>query len=617
MNILVCIKQVPNTGHMTIDPKTNRLVRHGINLILNPADRYVLEKALRLKEQFGGRITVISMGAPQAADELKAAYMVGADRCVLLTDPDFGGSDTFATASVLAAAIRYEEQQNKEPFDIIFCGKNTIDGETGQVGPEMAEILGIHHFTNISRMDYTGISFQIEYTLDEKKFLVNASLPVLVTYPLSGDVFLRSAILERLEKADEIVIPTLSFTDLHPWLERAEIGLQGSATKVVRSYVPSVQRKSVIIDQGTAKEKVQTLVGHLKEKGLFGGENITSNIVYDKHNNVNNGRICVFVEQNKNGSCKSLGLELLTPAIEIGTAAKLQVSVLLAGSDNRKAELELSQYPIDEIISCEDSKLNDHLTTSYVEALAGMIEEYKPEGLLIGGTEFGKELAARIAARFHTGLTAECTSVWYDTDKEGIIWSRPAYGGKLMADIICRKKRPQMGTVRDGVFIQPAKCKCSPKVIRVSAPESLIAERVQILEKWDTPGFSIQNGNEISMVVGMGKGIRDIDGFDICCDFADAIGADIGASRGAVELRIISPKYQIGVNGRTLRPTIYFACGISGSAMHMAGVPDARCVVAINSDPKAEIFQIADYGIVGNLFEIVPELQKEMEQLKR
>ena len=615
MNILVCIKQVPNTGHMTIDPKTHRLIRHGINTIMNPADRYVLEKALRMKDQFGGNLTAISMGAPQAEAELVSAWLVGADRAILLTDPAFGGSDTFATASVLAAAIQYEQQRSGENFDMIFCGKSAIDGETGQVGPELAELLNIHHFTNISRLDYTGISCQIEYTADDKKLLVDAAFPLLVTYPLSGDVFLRSAIHERLEKVEEIVIPRLSLADLEPWLNQDEIGLRGSATKVVRSFVPSAQRNNVIIDKGTPKEKVAVLLRHLKEDGLLGTKATVQKAEATRNTDTGSGRICVFVEQNRDGSCKSLGLELLTPALEIGASAKLRVCAILAGWDNRKAEAELAQYPVDEIISCQDEPLRNYLSTSYTEAVAGIIRQYQPEGLLIGGTEFGKELAARIAARFHTGLTAECTSVRYDGEKGGIIWSRPAYGGKLMADIICKEKRPQMGTIREGVFLKPAMGGGDPQIIRVSAPGSGIADKVRVLSQTDAPGFQLQNGNEISMVVGMGRGIRDMDGFDLCCDFADAIGADIGASRGAVELRMISPQYQIGVNGRTLRPTIYFACGISGSAMHMTGVADARCVVAINSDPKAEIFGIANYGIVGDLFQIVPELQAQMERL--
>ena len=616
MNILVCIKQVPNTGHMTIDPKTNRLIRHGVNLILNPADRYVLEKALRFRDTYGGKITVISMGAPQATDELMLARLVGADRCLLLTDPIFGGSDTFATASVLAAAVKYEEQKNGKPFDIIFCGKNTIDGETGQVGPELAEVLGISCFTNISRMEHTGISCLIEYTVDEEKLLVDAAYPVLVTYPLSGDAYLRSCDADLLKRTDEIEIPRLTFEDLAPWLNRDEIGLSGSATRVVRSYIPTAQRECIRIDRGTAADKAAALVEYLIRDGLLNrGNDIAPTEIQKEHTAQNNGRICVFVEQNKNGSCKNPGLELLTPAMEIGKAAGLCTCAILIGTDNSKAEKELAGYPLDEIISCESDLFADMQTPSYVEAMASIVSRFQPEGLLMGGTEFGKELAARVAARFHTGLTAECTGIRYDPERHGIIWSRPAYGGKLMADIICEKQRPQMGTVREGVFLKPAPCSAAPAIVRVDAPRSPLSDTVTILKKSDAPGFNPQSDNEISIIVGMGRGVRDMDGFDLCCDFADAIGADIGASRGAVELRMVSPQYQIGVNGRTVRPTIYFACGISGSAMHMTGVADARCIVAINSNPNAEICQFANYCVVGDLFEILPELQTQLEKL--
>lgn len=617
MNILVCVKQVPNTKHMTIDSESNRLVRHGIAAILNPADRYALEKALRFRDQHGGKITVISMGAVPAESELVAAHLVGADRCLLLTDPVFGGSDSFATASVLAAAARYEEKRMGGPFDIIYCGKSTIDGETGQVGPELAEILGIPYFSNISRMDYTAGSCRIEYSLDEKTMLVDAQFPVLLTYPFGGDVCLRAAISERLSAVEEVKIPRLSFEDLQPWLNKDEIGLNGSATRVVRSFVPPTQRQSVRIDQGTAKEKAALLMEHLIKDGWVNKKKADKPaVITEEIPEKSDRRICVFVEQDEKNACKNISLELLTPAIEMGIAAKFRVSAILVGVDNRKAEEELSHYPIEEIISCEDAELADMQVPSYMEAVAGIIETYQPEGLLVGSTEFGKELAARIAARFHTGLTAECTGVRYEEESESIIWSRPAYGGKLMADIICRKKRPQMGTIREGVFEKVAFGVGNPKIIRMNSCKSRLADKVKVLKKTVLPGFVPQESNDISMIVSMGRGVRNVDGCDLCCDFADAIGASLGASRGAVEQRLLPQQYLIGVNGKTVRPSIYFACGISGSMQHMTGVLDSGCIVAINTNPKAEIFQYADYCVVGDLFEILPELQEEFEQLR-
>lgn len=617
MNILVCTKLVPNTRHMTIDSETQRLVRHGISSILNPADRYVLEKALRFRDQYGGTVTVVSMGVLQASEILASAYLVGADRCVLLTDPLFGGSDTFATASVLTAAVKYEEKRSGKPFDMIFCGKSTIDGETGQVGPELAEMLGIPCFTGISEMEYRETSCHIKYLLDDMDIKVDVRFPLLVTYPLAGDVCLRGSIPERLEKADEIVIPQLSFEDLAPWLDRNEIGLSGSATRVVRSFVPDTQRKSIRIAQGSPREKAGQLVNYLLQDGWLGRKN---NVILGQSETQaavkkENGRIFVFVEKKRDGFCKTVSLELLTPAKQIADAAGYLVTAILIGTDNKEAENELLLYPVDEIISCEDEVFENMQFHSHVENVADMVGKYRPEGFLIGGTDLGKILAARIAARFRTGLTAECTGIRYDQEKRSIIWSRPAYGGKLMADIICREKRPQMGTIREGVFVKPKKCTGKPEIIRYKAVKSVMEDQVSVLQKAVSPGFVPKGDMELSMVVGMGRGVRDMDGFDMCCDFADAIGAEIGASRGGLELRVMSQKYLIGSNGKTIRPGIYFACGISGSLQHMTGVLDSGCIVAVNKDPKAEIFQYADYCVIGDLFEIIPELQEQMENL--
>lgn len=616
MNILVCVKQVPNTKHMTIDPETHRLVRHGITSILNPSDRYVLERALRMKDLYGGSVTVVSMGAPQAQEVLVSAWLVGADRCILLTDPAFGGSDTFATASVLAAAVNYEQQRTGETYDVIFCGKSTIDGETGQVGPELAELLGIANFTNIAQLNYNGSSFDVEYTVDDVKLAVNAEGPVLVSYAISGDAFLRSSIRERLEKAEEVEIPRLTFEDLSPWLNINEIGLKGSATKVVRSFVPPTGRKAIRIDKGSPAEKAEKLVEYLKRDGLLGKKAKASDPKAERTAiEKGNGRIFVFVEQTSKGGCKNISLELLTPAIDMGDTAAWKVSAIVVGTDNAKAIAELKQYPVDEILSCEDARFENRQLHDYVEAVAAMVETYQPEGLLVGGTDLGKELASRIASRFHTGLTAECNGIRYDAEHQKIVWSRPAYGGKLMADIICKDKKPQMGTVREGVFEKPAPYASDPEIITVSPVDAPLAKKVTVIRKGMAPGFAPKGENEVSMVVGMGRGIRNMDGFDLCCDFADAIGADIGASRGATELRLVSNQYLIGSNGKTIRPMIYFACGISGSLQHMTGVLDSGCIVAINRDPKAEVFQYADYCVVGDMFSIIPELQDLIENL--
>jgi len=608
MNILVCVKQVPNTKHMTIDPETNRLVRHGISTILNPADRYSLERALRLQDQYGGDVTVITMGAAPAKEVLLSAYMVGVDRCIHLVDPAFGGSDTYATAAILSAAIRYEERRKGEPFDIIFCGKSTIDGETGQVGPEIAEILGIPFYSEISRIDYDSVSYRIEYHSDHLSLTVSAKPPVLVTFPFGGDACLRPSFPERLKEADTIEFPKLTLDDLSEWLNRDEIGLSGSATRVVRSFVPSASRETTLIDKGTPEEKAKALYDYLNGAGLLGQatEEKPAETRTVEALPKGEGRIFVYMEQNKSGGCTGVSLELLTPAVEISRASGLRVCAVVMGEEISVAVEELKEYPVDEIITCKDPIFANRQLHDYTDNLGRMIEEYKPEGFLLAGTEWSKNVASRIAAKFHTGLTADCSKIRFDSEQGGIIWSRPAYGGKLMADIICKTGRPQMGTVREGVFLRPDKCPGSPQIYEFKAIPSKISENVNILQSNITPAFSRGDGSDTSIVVGMGRGIRNMDGFDLCCDLADALGADIGATKAATDMRLVSSQYLIGSNGKTVRPTIYFACGMSGNFQHMTAVLDSRCIVAINNDPNAEIFQYANYGVVGDLFEIIP-----------
>jgi len=380
--------------------------------------------------------------------------------------------------------------------------------------------------------------------------------------------------------------------------------------------VPPTGRKGIRIDRGSPAEKAELLAGYLLRDGLLGAGPETARVT-DGRSPVQkgSGRICVFIEQSTEGTCRNISMELLTPAMQIGDAAALRLSAILVGPDNARAIEELKRYPVDEIISCEASETGELLLHDYAEAVSEAVEKYEPEGLLIGATELGKALSARVAARFRTGLTAECSGVRYDAELEKLVWSRPAYGGKLMADIVCKDRLPQMGTVREGVFEKPAPYPSRPEIIAVHPGRSSLSGKITVIDKAMVPGFSSKTDHARSIVVGMGRGIRDIDGFDLCCDFADAIGADIGASRGATELRIVSGRYLIGSNGRTIRPAIYFACGISGSLQHMTGVLDSRCIVAINKDPKAEIFQYADYCLVGDLFQILPELQKVMERM--
>lgn len=322
--------------------------------------------------------------------------------------------------------------------------------------------------------------------------------------------------------------------------------------------------------------------------------------------------ISVFMEVH-NGQLRNVSLELLTAGHQLAVDAHEELVAVVVGNQNDAIIEQLVQYPIDSVVSLENFSYENYATDAYTDALHAYICQYQPQCLLFGATFLAKDLAPRLAARCKTGLTAECTSVSYQQDTKKILWSRTGFGGKMMADIVCPDRLPQMGTIREGVYKKPKKATGhSAKIVHWDMTEQMKLERVRILQKTAKILSKQQIDNELEIVVGLGRGVRTLDRIDMIMDLADALNANLGASRGAVELRLLPEKFLIGQNGRNLRPKIYIACGISGAAQHMAGISGADCIIAINSDPNAPIFKVADYGICGDLHRIIPQFLKLM-----
>lgn len=322
--------------------------------------------------------------------------------------------------------------------------------------------------------------------------------------------------------------------------------------------------------------------------------------------------ISVFMEVY-NGQLRNVSLELLTAGHQLAVDAQEELVAVVVGNENDAIIEQLVQYPVDSIVSLEHFSYENYSTEAYTDALHAYICQYQPQCVLFGATFLAKDLAPRLAARCKTGLTAECTSVSYQQDTKKILWSRTGFGGKMMADIVCPNHLPQMGTIREGVYRKIKKTtEHSAKIVHWDMTEQIKLERVRILQKTAKILSKQQMADEPEIVVGLGRGVRTLDRMDMMMDFADALDAELGASRGACELRLLPEKFVIGQNGRNLHPRIYIACGISGAAQHMAGISGADCIIAINSDPNAPIFKVADYGICGDLHKIIPEFLKLM-----
>lgn len=324
----------------------------------------------------------------------------------------------------------------------------------------------------------------------------------------------------------------------------------------------------------------------------------------------------VFVETNEDGTAKNVGIELLTPGkMMAGKQGGALVAVVI-GSNVDEAVKAASEHGADKVIVVDGPEYAHYTTDAYAIALCTLVEKYGPTSMLIGATNNGRDLGPRVSCRLKTGLTADCTGLDIDEESGNVAWTRPAFGGNLMATILCPDHRPQIGTVRPGVFKKSDAGEAKAEIIKEGIHVDAKDIRTQILELIkEADGENVDlEGAEI--IVSGGRGVGGPEGFEPVKALADALGGVVGASRAAVDAGWIAHAHQVGQTGKTVGPKLYIACGISGAIQHVAGMSGSDCIVAINKDPEAPIFDIADYGVVGNLFEVLPVLTEEIKKAR-
>lgn len=325
--------------------------------------------------------------------------------------------------------------------------------------------------------------------------------------------------------------------------------------------------------------------------------------------------IWVFAEQHA-GHTQSVAFELIAEARKLAQDLKEEVSAVLLGSGDLKNQAkELIEYGADKVYVASDSHLKNYLTEPYSEVIVELINKYKPEIFLLGATTTGRDLASRIAARIRVGLTADCTALDIDPEKKIIRQTRPAFGGNIMATIISPNYRPQMSTVRPKVFKKLQKdTSRKGEIIEVKPSVSQKSLRTKIIEIIQSTEKKV-NLAEAEIIVSGGRGIGCAENFKLIQGLADAIGGAVGASRATVDAGWISQFHQVGQTGKTVSPKLYIACGISGAIQHLAGMSSSDIIIAINKDPYAPIFDVATYGIVGDVLEVVPAMTKKFKEL--
>jgi len=324
--------------------------------------------------------------------------------------------------------------------------------------------------------------------------------------------------------------------------------------------------------------------------------------------------VWVFCEQKK-GRVQSVAYELLGEGKKLATKLGSKLCAVLLGDGVKDKVCELHKRGADIVYLVQAPELAHYQDEPYSKVLVELIRKYKPEIVLCGATVIGRSLIARVAIRVNTGLTADCTGLDIDTDERLLLQTRPAFGGNIMATIITPNHRPQMATVRHKVM-KEAEAESGRKGVLIEekySPE-ILSSRTKFINLVEELEETV-NLTEADIIVSGGRGVGGPQNFDIIKELALVLGGAVGASRSAVDADWIPYSHQVGQTGKTVCPKIYIACGISGQIQHLIGMQSSKIIVAINKDPDAPIFKIATYGIVGDLFQVVPALTKKFKQL--
>lgn len=316
--------------------------------------------------------------------------------------------------------------------------------------------------------------------------------------------------------------------------------------------------------------------------------------------------IFLFMELS-GGAVRNSSLELFTAARAVSNVTGGKIIAVILGENIKNEVSEVSMYGPDTIICVDDPQFTEYSNRRFTNALCALVKKYTPDAVMISATKTGKDLAPRLARRLGTGITANCCELRVEAETGLISWNMPAPGG-IMATILCSDTRPQMGTICPGAFQKPNTVPDAEVEVIAEKVESDPLNDLQVIEKILNPKDAELNITEADIIVAGGRGMGSADNFSMIRELASCLGAAVGASRSVVDAEWIDAKHLIGQTGKMVRPKLYIACGISGALQHMVGVSDAECIVAINLDETAPIFDYADYAIVGDAKKIIPAL---------
>lgn len=581
MRIAALVKQIPAFEEMALGAD-GRLVRDGLDLEMNAYCRRAVAQAVALVQEHGGEVVVLTMGPPAAEDTVREALAWGLERGVAISgvhlcDPALAGSDTLATARSIAAALAREPA-----FDLLLVGRNSLDADTGQVGPEIAELLDLPFLTGVRVLGIADGVAEARCELDDGWLEARVRLPAVLSCaerlvdPCKVDPNGRTAV-------DSALIRTVDAAALGPgpW------GTAASSTIVGRTRVHDIERDRRILD-GDVDDQVAELVAILRERGALdttrshGARSLPEP-------GIGAPLVAVLVEPQRD----RLTAELLGAAAAL--AADLDGSVVALGT---LAESSLTRLGADAIVRIDAGAVP--AVEDEARAIADWAETTHPWGILAPSTTWGREVASRVAARLGAGLTGDAIELELDGGRL-VAW-KPAFGGQLVAAITATSP-VQLATVRAGVLPPPQpRAAATPDTVTIS-----IIPRGRVESVAWTRDDDLDVLADADVIVGAGRGVSP-DEYPRLDPLLAALGAELGATRKVTDEGAMPRARQIGITGRSVAPRLYLALGISGKFNHMVGVRGAGTIVAVNPDPHAPIARFADVILRADWHDVVPRL---------
>ncbi|MCZ7531481.1 MAG: FAD-binding protein [Acidimicrobiia bacterium] len=594
LRIAALVKQIPAFETMELD-SDGRLRRDGVELEMNPYCRRAVSKACELAETTGGEVVVVTLGPPSAEDTLREAIAWGQAlgttiRGVLVTDPAFAGSDTLATARAISRALESEGR-----FDLILAGRNSVDADTGQVGPEVAELMGLPFLTGVKSVELDGRGLDAHCEHDDGIVRARVQLPAVCSVaerlcdPCKVDPAGRAAV-------DAVHISTVSADDLGPgpW------GAAASPTRVGDVRLLEVAREGRRLE-GPVHDQVEDAVAALEARGAFDTTTRPPTTVVPATGGDGPVTAVLGEPDRHRETAELLGAAARLAADTGGSTALLDVTpeglldVSTAGAEPAAGRPMFGNQGADRVVELVGSTAEDDVA----DVAAHWTATTAPWALLAPSTAWGREVASRIAARVGGGLTGDAVEL--DVIDGRLRAWKPAFGGQLVAAITATSEI-QLVTVRAGVLPLPAARTVTPEVERIAIPHR---GRVDVLAR--TRDDDIETLALAEVVIGVGQAVEP-DEYPLLDPLLDALGAELGATRKVTDRGWLPRARQIGITGRAIAPRLYIGIGLSGKFNHSVGIRAAGTVVGVNPDPDAPIHEHCDLSLTADWREAVPLL---------